>query len=107
MPVSSARHRHAPTCEPLETRDPAAGLGLAASALALYNSPVVAAARTAALIFQAGQLAYTGHTSVLLGTVRVAQPYPLKALRGHHPPPFPPPRSLADALPRVRFHRPF
>jgi hypothetical protein len=107
MTSSSARHRQNPTCESLEARASAAGLGVAASALALYNSPVVAAARTAALLYQAGQLAYTGHTSFLLGTVRVAQPYPLKALRGHHPHPFPPPRSPADALPRVRFHRPF
>jgi hypothetical protein len=107
MPSSSTRRRRVPTCDPLESRDPAAGLGLAASALALYGSPVVAAARTAALAYQAGKLAYTGHASFLLGTVRVAQPYPLKALRGHHPHPFLRPRSLADTLPRVQFHRPF
>ena len=107
MTPSSSRHRRVPACDHMETRDSAAGLGLAASALALYHSPLVAAARTAALVYQAGKLAYTGHANFLLGTVRVAQPYPLKALRGHHPHPFPPPRSLADVLPRVRFHRPF
>ena len=95
MTLPSARHRRVPTCVTLETRDPPAGLGVAAAALALYDSPVVAAARTAALVYHAGQLAYTGHTSFLLGTVRVTQPYPLKSLGGLHPRPFPPPRAPA------------
>ena len=48
----------------LEPRNPAAGLGAAASALALFDSPAAAAARTAALVYHASQLAYTGRTSL-------------------------------------------
>src|SRR4051812_11474903 len=96
----------APRCvEALEPRSAPAALGLGASALALYGSPLAAAARSAALAYQAGQLAYTGRTSFLLGTVRVTQPYALRDLRGGHR--HPAGHGPGPALPHVQFHRPF
>jgi hypothetical protein len=74
------RRRLRPYVEAIEPRDPPAGLELAGLAAAIGSSPVVAAARTAALAYHAGQLAYTGHTSLLLGTVRISQPFALRNL---------------------------
>ena len=80
MPRHS-RSRHFPLrVEAIEPRDLTAGLGLAGSALALSSSPVVEAARAAMLAYKVGQLAYTGHTSLLLGTVQVSQPFALRNL---------------------------
>jgi hypothetical protein len=106
MTSSSARHRRVPTGEPLEPRDLTAGLGLATTAATLSNSPLVAAARSAALAYQVGQLAWAGHTRLLLGTVEVTQPHPLKDLRGDHTHPRPASGWLASELPRVRLRRP-
>jgi hypothetical protein len=75
--------RARPSCEPLEPREhPDAGLGLLAAAWGVYNSPVVVAARAAALGYQVGQHAWTGHTKLLFGTVHVTQSYPLDQLAG-------------------------
>jgi len=80
--------RRAPSCQDLEGRNHPDAIGLAAAAIGLFSSPVVVAARTAATAYQLGQFAYTGHTSFLLGSVQVTEPYALKSLlaRHHHAP---------------------
>src|SRR5689334_15527296 len=100
MATRESRRRRAPTFDPLERRRVSAVIGLAPAAVALYSSPLVSAVGTAATIYQAGQLAYTGHTTLLLGAVRVDQPYALKDLRGHRA------GSPAWALPGVRLQTP-
>src|SRR3954470_8362812 len=100
-----SRARAPRVVEALEPRAAPAALGLGASALALYGSPLAAAARSAALAYQAGQLAYTGRTSFRLGAVRWTQPYALRDLRGVHRHPAGP--GPGAALPQIQFHRPF
>jgi hypothetical protein len=80
MPTRRPKRRPRPYVEAIEPRDPPAGLGLAGLAAAIGSSPVVATARTAVLAYHVGQLAYTGHTSLLLGAVRVSQPFALRDL---------------------------
>lgn len=79
LPLRPNRYTR-PYVEAIEPRNPPAGLELAGLAAAIGSSPVVSAARTAVLAYHVGQLAYTGHTSLLLGTVRVTQPFALKNL---------------------------
>lgn len=87
MPTLRPKRRSRPYVEAIEPRNSPAGLELAGLAAAIGSSPVVVAARTAALAYHAGQLAYTGHTSLLLGAVRVSQPFALKNLgTGHRAP---------------------
>src|SRR3954470_9174892 len=100
-----SRARAPRVVEALEPRAAPASLGLGASALALYGSPLAAAARSAALAYQAGPVGYMGRTSFLLGTVRVTQPYALRDLRGGHW--HPAGHGPSAGLPRVQLHRPF
>jgi hypothetical protein len=92
--------RRAPAWDHLERRQVAAVVGLAPAAVAILNSPLVAAASTAATVYQVGQLAYTGHTTFGLGAVRVDQPYSLRGHLGKHPGPHrqPPGPPLAAPL---------
>src|SRR4051794_37981880 len=78
MPTRRPERRPRPCVEAIEPRDPPAGLELAGLAAAIGSSPVVATARTAVLAYHVGQLAYTGHTSLLFGAVRVSQPFALR-----------------------------
>src|SRR5262249_43346895 len=80
MPALRPKRRRRPCVEDIEPRDPPAGLSLAGVAAAVDSSPVLSAARTAVLAYHVGQLAYTGHTSLLFGAVRVSQPFALKNL---------------------------
>ena len=98
--------RRTPSCDDLEGRSHPDAIGLSAAALALFSSPVAVAARTAATVYQAGQLAYTGHTSFLLGSVQVTEPYALKTLlsRQHHAPGAGFPHRFVP--PTVTFHAP-
>ena len=76
--------RRSLTFDPLEARNHPDAVGLAAVAAGVYSSPLAVAARTAQFAYQAGQLAWTGQTSFLLGSVQVSQPYALKDLRNPH-----------------------
>ena len=98
--------RRAPTCEGLEGRSHPDAVGLAAGAIALFNSPIGLAARAAATAYQVGQFAYTGHTSFLLGSVQVSQPYALKALLARHHRPTPAAWPHGFVPPTVTFHQP-
>jgi hypothetical protein len=92
MAHPSRRTRRSRIPDALERRQAPALLGLAPAAVALYSSPLVSAAGAAATAYQVGQLAYTGHTTLLLGAVRVEQPFALRDLHGprragrRHPP---------------------
>ncbi len=91
----------------LESRQVTAVVGLAPAAVALYSSPLVAAASTAATAYQVGQLAYSGHTTFLLGAVRVDQPFALQGRLGKHPGPHHhPPRPNKAAPPGIRLQVP-
>ncbi|HMB08172.1 MAG TPA: hypothetical protein VKP69_31130 [Isosphaeraceae bacterium] len=93
--------------EAIERRDLAGVLGLASSALALYNSPIAVAARAAAFGYHVGQLAWTGHTGLLLGTVQVTQPYPLKTIRHLPHRPHAPTHPTSIPQPHLAFRNPF
>ncbi len=91
----------------LEARQVPAVVGLGPAAVALYRSPLVAAASTAATAYQVGQLAYSGHTTFLLGAVRVDQPFALKGHIGKHPGPHrQPPLPPKAAPPGIRLQVP-
>jgi hypothetical protein len=84
MATRPPRRDHTPACEPLERRSPLDGVGLVSAAWGIYNSPLVSTARTVVLGYKAAQLAWTGHTSLLFGAVRVSQPFALDSLvHGH------------------------
>lgn len=100
------RHEFRPGATALEPRRPPAAVGALAAASAVYGSPLAVAARTAALAYQAGQFAYSGHTSFLLGAVTVSQPYPLRSALGRHPHRGLPAPVPAPAVVRVEFGRP-
>lgn len=100
-----SRHRFRPGSSALEPRRPPAA-GALAAASALYASPLAAAARTAALAYQAGQFVYNGHTSFLLGAVTVSQPYALRTVVGRHPHRGHPAPDPGPAVVRVEFGRP-
>jgi hypothetical protein len=104
------RHQFRPDFLPLEPRDQMDVAGIATAVGGLYSSPVVVAARAAVLGYQVGQLAWTGHTGFLLGSVNVTQPYPLKAVLSHGPHRHPPNAPQGPALLQVRLgppHLPF
>lgn len=102
MPNPRRNRRPRLRVEAIEPRDLPAGLDLAGLA-ALGSSPLVSAARTAMLAYNVGQLAYTGHTSLLFGAVQVSQPFALKDLgTGSQPRVAPTPiRSRPPASPTV------
>ena len=85
MAHPSRRARRSTLPDALERRQAPALLGLAPAAVALYSSPLASAAGAAATAYQVGQLAYTGHTTLLLGAVRVEQPFALRDLHGPRP----------------------
>ncbi len=107
MERRSIRHRVRLGGEVLERRDQAGLLDLASAAAAVYDSPVVVAARAAALGYQVGRLAWTGHTSFLLGTVQVSQPDALKNLRAHPAHGHGHGQALVLPIPHVTFRKPF
>jgi hypothetical protein len=103
--------RHFRACgHALESRLHLGAVALADAALGLYNSPAGVAVQTAATAYQAGQLAWSGHTNVLLGAVQVSQPYPLKAVWGQVHRDAPPQLPHRLALPQIHLappHIPF
>jgi hypothetical protein len=109
MERRSIRHRARLGGEVLERRDQAGLLDLASAAAVVYDSPVVVAARAAALGYQVGRLAWNGHTSFLLGTVQVSQPDALKNLRAHptHGHGHGQGQALVLPIPHVTFRKPF
>jgi hypothetical protein len=83
MSNRSSRCHFRATGQSLESRLHPGALGLTDAALGLYNSPAGVAVQTAATAYHVGQLAWSGHTNLLLGSVQVSQPYPLKGIWGH------------------------